>query len=49
MFRFDFRDPLCWTGFFFGIGLSFTVVALSLPEPATSHHQHELPCNDQPI
>ena len=43
MIRFDIRDPLSWTGFAFGVALSLTVVALSLPEPATGHH--DLPCN----
>lgn len=43
MIQFDFRDPLSWTGFVFGIALSLTVVALASPEPATGHNN--LPCH----
>ena len=43
MIQFDFRDPLSWTGFAFGIALSLTVIALATPAPVTGHNQ--LPCH----
>ena len=43
MIQFDFRDPLSWTGFAFGVALSLAVVALSAPEPAVGHNN--LPCH----
>ena len=43
MIQFDFRDPLSWTGFAFGIALSLAVIALATPAPVTGHNG--LPCH----
>lgn len=43
MIQFDFRNPLSWTGFAFGIALSLTVIALATPAPVTGHNG--LPCH----
>ena len=43
MIQFDFRNPLSWTGFAFGIALSLSVIALATPAPVTGHNG--LPCH----
>ena len=45
MIRFDFRDPLSWTGFALGLALSLTVIALATPAPAPVTGHNGLPCH----